>query len=69
MSVEILKRERLGNGWVRFWGDVNGQKVGVRIPQSYIDTVSDAEAEIEVKQSLKEEHERLTEAGHRQRER
>lgn len=59
MSVEILKRERVGNGWVRFTGAVNGVKVGVRLPISYLDSVSDRIADADVKEALQDEAERL----------
>lgn len=62
MSVHILRRERAANGWLRYWGDVNGHKVGIRLPAQYVESVSEAEAETEVRQSLKEEYERLREA-------
>lgn len=59
MSVEILKRERTGTGWVRYWGAVNGVKVGVRLPLITIDGLSDSEAESEVKDALQSEFHRL----------
>jgi hypothetical protein len=66
MSVEIRRRERLSNGWVRFYGVVNGvAKVGkddvaVRIPAAYVESVSSREADQEVKEALQDEYERLT---------
>ena len=61
-DVEILRRKRLSSGWVLYEGDVNGKNVGIRIPQAYVETVSDNEADNEVKQSLKEEYERQRDA-------
>lgn len=57
-DVEILHRKNLGNGWVQFDGAVQGRKVGIRIPAQYVESVSDSEADAEVRQSLKEEYER-----------
>lgn len=66
MTVMIRKRERLSNGWVRYYGVVNGETtvqgkdIGVRLPVSYVDAVSDAEAESEVKEALASEYDRLS---------
>ena len=66
MNAEIRKRERLGNGWVRFWGAVdgqarvNGKELGVRLPAAYVESVSESEADAEVKDALCSEYERLT---------
>ncbi len=60
MSVEILKRERCGNGWYRYSGAVNGRQVAVRIPAAYVESVSGGEADAEVKEALQDEYERLT---------
>lgn len=66
MKVEILKRERLGNGWYRYKGAVdgqvavNGKEVGIRLPASYVESVSEAEATTEVKDALCSEYERLS---------
>lgn len=66
MRVEILKRERLSNGWYRYKGAVNGitsvqgREVGVRLPTAYVESVSEAEADREVKDALCSEYERLT---------
>ena len=60
MSVEILKRERCGNGWYRYTGAVNGRKVGVRIPAAYVESVGSSEADAEVKEALQDEYERTT---------
>ena len=63
--VEILKRERCGNGWYRFKGAVNGvvkvkgQEVGIRLPAAYVEAVSASEADREVKEQLKAEYDRL----------
>jgi hypothetical protein len=66
MTVTIRKRERLGNGWVRFTGVVNGvttvqgKEIGVRLPASYVESVSDAEADTEVREALCAEYDRLS---------
>lgn len=66
MKAEILKRENLGNGWYRYFGcvdgitSVQGKRVGIRLPASYVHSVSEAEAEQEVKESLCSEYERLS---------
>lgn len=66
MKAEILKRERLANGWYRFKGAVNGitsvqgKEVGVRLPTAYVESVSESEAESEVKEALCAEYDRLT---------
>lgn len=66
MMVLIRHRERLSNGWVRYRGVVNGQthvqgkEIGIRLPTAYIDSVSDADAEAEVKEALQSEYERLS---------
>jgi len=66
MTVMIRQRERLSSGWVRYKGVVNGQthvqgkEIGVRLPVSYVDSVSDAEAETEVKEALASEYDRLS---------
>ena len=60
MSVEILRRERVGNGWYRYWGAVNGVKVGVRLPAAYVESVSSKEADAEVSEALQDEYERTT---------
>jgi len=60
MSVEILKRERLGGGWYRYIGAVNGVRVGVRMPAAYVESVSSRDAESEVKEALQDEYERTT---------
>jgi len=62
----IRKRERLGNGWYRFLGAVDGQAtvqgkdLGVRLPASYVESVSESEADAEVKEALCAEYDRLT---------
>ena len=66
MKAEILKRERLGNGWYRYRGAVDGvtrvegREVGVRLPAQYVESVSEAEADSEVKEALCAEYDRLT---------
>lgn len=66
MTIEILKRERCGNGWVRYKGAVNGQthvngkEIGVRLPAAYVEAVSSSEADAEVKEALCSEYERLS---------
>ena len=66
MKAETIKRERLGNGWYRFSGAVDGQTsvqgkpVGIRLPASYVESVSEAEADSEVKEALCGEYDRLT---------
>ena len=66
MKAEILKRERLGNGWYRFKGavdgvtQVHGKEVGVRLPAQYVESVSESEADAEVKEALCGEFDRLT---------
>lgn len=52
MTVEILRRERLPHGWARYTGAVNGQKVAVRVPMSYDESL--------IKEALQDEAERLT---------
>jgi hypothetical protein len=69
MAVEILKRERLPSGWVRYLGAVDGvtkvrgQAIGVRLPVAYVDAASYTEAETEVKEALRSEYERLQRMG------
>lgn len=66
MHAEIRKRERLGNGWYRYFGivdgqtKVNGKDIGVRLPASYVESVSEAEADAEVKEALCGEYDRLS---------
>ena len=66
MKAEILKRERLGNGWYRFRGAVDGitrvegREVGIRLPAAYVESVSESEADSEVKEALCAEYDRLT---------
>lgn len=66
MTVSIRKRERCGNGWYRFLGIVNGETsvrgvpIGIRLPAAYVESVSDGEAESEVKDALCSEYERLS---------
>lgn len=66
MSVTIIKRERLSNGWYRYFGAVNGQsrvhgkELGVRLPAAYVESVSGSQADTEVKEALQDEYERLT---------
>ena len=66
MKVEITKRERLGNGWYRYSGAVNGltsvagKPIGVRLPASYVEAVSSCEADAEVRDALCSEYERLS---------
>lgn len=66
MTVSIRKRERCGNGWYRFLGVVNGETsvrgvpIGIRLPASYVESVSESEAEGEVKDALCSEYERLS---------
>ena len=66
MTVTIRKRERLSSGWVRFYGvvdghtSVQGKEIGVRLPAAYVESVSDADAETEVKEALCAEYDRLS---------
>lgn len=66
MKAEILKRERLGNGWYRFKGavdgvtSVHGKPIGVRMPVMSVESLSEAEADAEVKEALCGEYDRLT---------
>jgi len=66
MKVEILQRERLSSGWYRYRGavegvrSVKGHDVGIRLPASYVESVSDAEADAEVREALCAEYDRLS---------
>ena len=66
MTVEILKRERCGNGWYRYYGAIDGmfrvmgKPIGIRLPAAYVESVSESEADAEVKDALCSEYERLT---------
>lgn len=66
MVAEIRKRERLGNGWYRYWGavdgqpKVNGKDLGIRLPATYVESVSVSEADALVKEELCAEYNRLT---------
>lgn len=69
MSVTILRRERCSNGWVRFYGAVNGvaqvqgAPLAIRMPQAYTEGVPETIADAEVKEALQDEYERLTLGG------
>lgn len=61
MTIEILNRSRQVTGrgvWYTYTGAVNGQKIGVRLPACYVESVSEREADREVKESLKDEYHR-----------
>jgi len=66
MKVEILRRERLSSGWYKYRGAVDGvthvqgKEVGVRLPASYVESVSAEQAEVEVRDALASEYERLS---------
>lgn len=64
--MEIRKRERCGNGWYRYYGvvdgqaKVNGKDLGVRVPASYVESVSASEADAFVKEELCSQYDALT---------